>query len=95
MKMETKFEQRLREILTEYPDIDPERAALALRSQPPHPWVNPVPFTMPLFPPNPPRWLPFSDDLPQVRVRVGSPPIAPWWPFPGLVFRENRRLKVG
>jgi len=34
MKVETEFERRLREILTEYPDIDPARAALALKGQP-------------------------------------------------------------
>ncbi|MCX5891213.1 MAG: hypothetical protein NTY36_17450 [Deltaproteobacteria bacterium] len=32
--METEFERHLREILTEYPDIDPARAALALKGQP-------------------------------------------------------------
>jgi hypothetical protein len=32
--METKFEQRLREILTEYPEIDPARATLPLKDQP-------------------------------------------------------------
>jgi hypothetical protein len=34
MKDETEFERRLREILTEYPGIDPERAALALKNDP-------------------------------------------------------------
>ena len=29
MKVETEFERCLRDILTEYPDIDPEKAALA------------------------------------------------------------------
>lgn len=32
--METEFEQRLLEILAEYPEIDPGRAALALKGQP-------------------------------------------------------------
>jgi hypothetical protein len=32
--METKFERRLREVLTEYPDIDPEKASQVLRAQP-------------------------------------------------------------
>jgi hypothetical protein len=34
MKVETEFERRLLEILAEYPDIDPEQAALALKGQP-------------------------------------------------------------
>ncbi len=34
MKIDTEFERRLREILTEYPEIDPRWAALALKGQP-------------------------------------------------------------
>ncbi len=34
MKGETEFEGRLREILTEYPGVDPERVALALKDNP-------------------------------------------------------------
>lgn len=34
MKAEIEFERRLQEILTDYPDIDPARAALALKGQP-------------------------------------------------------------